>query len=165
LAEDAIARANWAERTVEWLSGPHGPGRDEIDPALRWYDLWRQHSADPDLLAFAESRALAYEERMTRAEAGESTEAADTKIEGSDSAYNRRFSELVDAHVPTLTLADLPRIKDGGASLARSKSIHTLLARYRALDLEVRVYEDTLSEMAMDWDQYVETESERRRGK
>jgi len=40
-----------------------------------------------------------------------------------------------------------------------------LLRRYRTLDMELRVFEETLAEVARGWDEFIQDEIDRRRDK
>jgi hypothetical protein len=52
-----------------------------------------------------------------------------------------------------------------GVALSRAKSQGALFARYRTLDMELRVFEETLADIAIAWDKHVEDEVDRIRGK
>jgi hypothetical protein len=160
LTDDIAGRVAWANSMVDWLSSGEGPGRDEIEPGLRWNDFWRQHGDDPDFLQLDEARSEAYERAFA-----EKSEELDAAARDAEAAYLEHFRNLMSAHQPSLSLKDLPRLARRGAALSNAKTQGALFGRYRGLDAELRVFEETLGDLAIGWDRAVEEESERRRGK
>lgn len=67
--------------------------------------------------------------------------------------------------MPAVSLASLPRLNKRGAGLHQAKRIGTLLSRYRTLDMELRVFEKALADVAIGWDEHVQAEVDRARGK
>lgn len=51
-----------------------------------------------------------------------------------------------------------------GPGLRQAKKIGSLLGRYRTLDMEVRVFEEALAEVAIGWDKHVQSEVDRSLG-
>jgi hypothetical protein len=163
LGGDIHERIEWAQSMLDWLSGSEGPGRDKIEPALHWHEFWRDRGADPEWLELDEARAVLWSEYM---EAGdEAKDALTESMRAANEAYEARWRELMSAHRPKLALSDLPKLDARGAALGSAKDHGALLARYLDLDLEVRVFEETLLEIATGWERAVEAEEDRRRGK
>jgi hypothetical protein len=159
-ARDIARRVGWADSMVMWLGGSQGPGVDQIEPGLRWNEFWRRHGDDPKFLRVSEARAVAWE-RIT----DERSEDIDAAARATDEAHNDCFRALMSEFKPTLSLSDLPRLRKRGAALRNARTLGPLLARYRTIDTELRVFEETLGDLAIGWDRAVEEESERRRGK
>ena len=162
LASDVETRVRWAESMIDWLSGWEGPGREHIEPALLWSDFWRQHGDDPELVALDTRRIAAREKRL--GDDAEPTEAWREEVRQCDEAYVARLHELRSKHKPEASLNGLPQLRKRGIGLRQAKNIGTLLGRYRTLDMELRVFEEALAEVAIGWDQHVERESDRARG-
>lgn len=161
LASDIEARVRWAESMVEWLSSWQGPGREHIEPALRWTDFWRQHGGDPELVALDTRRRSAFEQARDEDEKERWRE----EIRQCEDAYVARLGHLRLAHQPAVSLDALPRLGKRGAGLRQAKNVGTLLGRYRTLDMDLRVFEEALAEVAIGWDQHVESEVDHSRGK
>jgi hypothetical protein len=159
-AEDIAMRVAWANSMVVWLGGREGPGKDEIEPGLRWYDFWRQHGDDPELVELDEARADAYEAAMG-AKSGE----LDAAARDAEAKYLAHFQKLMAEHRPVLSLEDLPRLGKLGAALRNAKGQGSLFVRYLKIDLELRVFEETFAELAIGWDRAVQAEEDRRSGK
>jgi hypothetical protein len=160
-AEDIATRVAWANSIVAWLGGREGPGKDEIEPGLRWYDFWRQHGDDPELLQLDEARAEAYEAAM-----GAKSDELDAAARDAEAKYVTHFQKLMAEHrPPALSLEDLPRLAKRGAALRNAKTTGSLFVRYLKIDLELRVFEETFAELAFGWDRAVQEEEDRRRGK
>jgi hypothetical protein len=164
LADDIRTRIFWAESMIEWLSGPQGPGRDQIEPALAWHDFWRQHGDNPELVSLDAERASTYERVWTDADR-DLSESERQRIDAAEQAYAAKFSELLAAHRSSLRIADLRQLARRGAGLTQAANPGTLLARYRGLDMDVRLFEETLAEMAEGWEEHVQHEVDRLRGK
>jgi hypothetical protein len=148
---------------VEWLSSWEGPGREHIEPALRWSDFWRQHGDDPELVALDTARRSARDEAPD--EDGEAPRSWREDIQRRDEAYVARLRELHENYVPAVSLEALPQLRRRGAGLRQAKTIGALLNRYRTLDMDLRVFEEALAEAAIGWDKHVESEVDRARGK
>jgi hypothetical protein len=163
LASDIDARVQWAESMVEWLSSSHGPGRDHIEPALQWNDFWRQHGDDPDLVALDTRRRSAFEQAADGDE--DAMESWRDEIRRCEEAYIARLGHLHATYAPAVSLRALPQLRRRGAGLRQAKRMGPLLSRYRTLDMEVRVFEEALAEVATGWDEHVQSEVDRARGK
>lgn len=162
LAADIERRVSWAESMVEWLSGWEGPGLEHIEPSLRWSDFWRQHGNDPELVALDTQRREAFERAVDTDD--DAMASLREEIRQAEEAYVAHLRDLQRAYGPTLSLGDLPQLKKRGAGLRQAKNMGALLNRYRTLDMELRVFEEALAEIAIGWDEYVEAESDRARG-
>jgi hypothetical protein len=163
LASDIEARVQWAESMVEWLSSWQGPGREHIDPALRWSDFWRQHGSDPELVALDTQRRAAFERAVDERDEV-AMEALREEVRRTEEAYAAHFRHLLATHAAALSVADLPLLRKRGARLRQAKNVSALLTRYRTLDMELRVFEEAFAEIAIEWDRFVESESDRARG-
>lgn len=163
LASDIEARVQWAESMIEWLSSWQGPGRESIEPALRWSDFWGRHGDDPELVALDTRRRSAFEQVVDAGD--DAMESLREDIRRCEDAYTARLRDLRLAYSPSVSLGGLPQLRKRGAGLRQAKNIGTLLTRYRTLDLELRVFEEALAEVAIGWDRHVESESDRARGK
>jgi hypothetical protein len=168
LADDIDTRIGWAEAMLDWLHGREGPGEDWINTALRWADMWRQYEADPQLLELDEKRAVLLAQRVETPEEDDdhavATDPEGDALRDTNEAYEARFREML-SHNTTLTLADIPKLRRAGSRLKTASTPHSLLARYRKLDIDIDIYETVLRDMAIGWDRYVEEESDRRRGR
>jgi hypothetical protein len=162
LASDIEARVQRAESMVEWLSSWQGPGREHIDPALRWHDFWRQHGDDPDLVALDARRRSAFEQGPRDEDALDSWR---EEIRRCEEAYVARLRDLHATHVPAVSISALPQLRKRGAGLRQAKNISGLLGRYRTLDLELRVFEEAVAGVAIGWEEYIQSEVDRSRGK
>jgi hypothetical protein len=163
LASDIEARVGWAASMIEWLSGWNGPGRDHIEPALRWTDFWRQHGDDPQLIALDTDRRSALEQLVEADE--DARERLREEIRRCEQAHAARLQELRLGYKPSVSLGALPQLGKRGAGLRQAKTIGALLTRYRGLEMELRVFEEALAEVAIGWDQHVDREVDRARGK
>jgi len=163
LSADLRARIQWAASMLEWLASHEGPGREEIEPALHWHEFWREHGDDPEWLALDEARSVGWTEYMDAGD--DATEGLRESFQAADDAYTARWQALMTDHQPRLSLRDLPKLEARGRALAKAKDHGSLLARYLGLDLEIRIFEETLVELATGWERAVEAEEERRRGK
>jgi hypothetical protein len=163
LSGDIAARTEWAESMLAWLAGRQGPGPNKIAPALRWHEFWQQRGDDPELLECEEARAVAFSAYMD-ADESEREELAGP-YRAVDDAYEARIVTLMREFKPTLGLASLPQLAKRGEALTTVSDRGRLLGRYQQIDMDMRVVEDTLVEIAVGWDRAVEAESERRRGK
>lgn len=163
LASDIEERVRWAESMIEWLSSWEGPGPEHIEPALRWTNFWRQHADDPELVALDTRRRSVFEQLLDSD--GDATESRREELRQCEDAYTARLDHLYAAHAPSVSPDDLPRLRKRGAGLRQAKNIGTLLGRYRTLDLELRVFEEALAEVATGWDENVQREVDRSRGK
>lgn len=160
LVGDIAKRVAWANAMVAWLASRAGPGEAEIDPGLAWNDFWRKHGDDTELIALDQARSETWERLME-------TDSAKARVsmQRAESAYLGRLVTLMENHKPAIQLADLPRLAKRGVALSRAKSQGALFARYRTLDMELRVFEETLADIAIAWDKHVEDEVDRIRGK
>jgi hypothetical protein len=163
LASDIEQRVEWAESMVEWLSSWQGPGRDHIEPALRWHDFWRQHGDDPELVALDAHRRSAFEQADDRDE--DALASWRREIGRCEEAYAARLHLLHAAHVPAVSLSALPQLRKRGSGLRQAKKMGALLGRYRTLDMEMRVFEEALAGVAIGWDEHVQSVVDRSRGK
>lgn len=161
LASDIEARVRWSESMVEWLSSWQGPGREHIEPALRWTDFWRQHGDDPDLVALDSLRRSVFEQGGDE----DANETRREEIRQCEDAYLARLCHLRLAHQPAVLLDGLPALGRRGRGLRQAKDAGALLSRYRTLDMELGVFEEALADVAIGWDGHVQSEVDRARGK
>lgn len=161
LATDIEARVRWSESMVEWLSSRQGPGREHIEPALRWTDFWRQHGDDPELIALDAQRRSAFDQARDE----DANDHWREQIRQCEDAYVARLRHLRHAHQPSVLLDGLPALGRRGRGLRQAKHIGALLSRYRTLDMELGVFEEVLADAATGWDEYVQSEVDRARGK
>jgi hypothetical protein len=164
LADDIDSRAGWAESMIEWLSGFEGPGAQAIEPSLHWHEFWDTNGGDPRLLELADESAkhsaalLDTNDQGEKARLGALLRAVDEKRTG-------HFRSLYSAFTPTLGLSSLPKLRRRGRALAELRQPGRLLARYRTVDEQMRVFEDTMADAAIGWDRHVSEEEDRIRGK
>jgi hypothetical protein len=163
LAADVETRVRCAEAMVEWLCSWEGPGRDQIEPALLMTDFWRQHGADPDLVALDTRRRSMFDEPWPRD--SDAVQKRREEVHRRDEDYMERLNALHGGFRPAVSLGGLPSLRRRGAALRQAKKIGALLARYRTIDMELQVFEDALAEVASGWDRYVQSEIDRARGK
>lgn len=164
LIADIDRRVEWAKSMIEWLSGHEGPGPEEIEPALQWNDFWRQHGPDPLLVELDTKRRNAWD-HVLDASSDDLAESDRAEIQVHEDLYLARLRELQVSFTPAVTLDGLPGIAQRGRRLRSAGDTGSLFAGYRTLDMDLRVFEETLAGVAVSWDEYVQSEIDRRRGK
>jgi hypothetical protein len=164
LADDIDSRVAWAESMVEWLSGFEGPGAEQIEPSLHWHEFWDTHGGDPRLLELADEVT---EHSAALLDTEDETEQArlNELLRELDEKRTAHFRSVYGAFTPTLGLSSLPKLRRRGRALAELRQPGRLLARYRTVDEQTRVFEDTLADVAIGWDRHVSEEVDRARGK
>jgi hypothetical protein len=161
LAEDLADRSAAVENELASLRRD-GLEDTDLDKMLRAAQLQAVHGADDELVRLQDEQASMLHALQA------SDEVADRdreRFQENEGAQSRRMTEL-DAQFDQEVELDTPaKIRKRGHRLTTTRTVATLLQRYQPLDEQLQVMEDAVEWMAIEWDRYVQMQTDIARGK
>jgi hypothetical protein len=161
LSSDIVDRSQWAEEMIETLVRDGYP-RERIPSVLAEADSWQAIEADEEIVRLenevADLRASRWNDNHPESSFKKEAELME--------ARNKRVWALrARATTPSLEIDDIPRLRHQGSDLSDAENLGTLFNRYRKLDDEIEKIEQALEQLAIGWDQHLQQELDRIRGK
>lgn len=154
LSDDLLWRTAWAEEMFGHLAGEVGD-QDRLLASIHWQEAWDGFGHDPELLRLSSE--------IAQLEAG--PERDYEQIAQQYEQRNDRVRQLMADTQPQFELAEISRIADLAQRLRTARNAGSLLDRYEQLDRRIETIERLLDGAAISWDQHVQEETDRLRGK
>jgi hypothetical protein len=161
LAEDLEFRVQEVEEHISYLS--EVPGK--IEEHLEWMAFWASHREDAELMRLKDARD-AFLRDLWNMEGEEVAPELHKKEVQVAEAYNKRFAELWKTRGTTKgTLNSIADIRKVAKRLPMKRSSASILQAYRQADEELSGIERYIDEAVAAYDEAVNQEIDRRRGK
>jgi hypothetical protein len=161
LSADLIERASWAEEMIEAV-GKEGLDRKRVEEVLAQARAWKEIETDEEIIRLEDEIATGKTSRY----GGEISADASFKREAElMKARNERVFKLMKTEGSPITVDDIASIGRLGSRLENAKNLGSLFERYRKIDDEAEEIERILEEMAIGWDEHIQQEVDRARGK
>jgi hypothetical protein len=164
LAEDLEFRVQEVEEHISYLS--EVPGK--IEEHLEWMAFWASHREDAELMRLKDARDAFLRDLWNRwnMEGEEVAPELHKKEVQVSEAYNKRFTELWKTRGTTKgTLNSIADIRKVAKRLPMKRSSASILQAYRQADEELSGIERYIDEAVAAYDEAVNQEIDRRRGK
>lgn len=157
---DIVNRSCWADEMIESIVRDGFP-RERVAAALGESEFWTKIEADEEVVRLENEVA---DVRATRSDDG-FTESSYKREAELMEARNERIWSLQRKSTPSLKVSDIRRLRHFGSGLTNAKDLGALFKRYRKLDDEMEQIEQVLEHLAIGWDQHLQEELDRIRGK
>ena len=162
LIQDVDARAAAVQSTLGKLSGL-GFSREIQREFIQATFLWAAYRADPDLVRLQDEHDALMRGAATKSDA-ELAEIAQTYA-ANEAAAQRRRDELSEGFRPPATISTATTIIRSARRLDAAPNTAALLERYQALDERLRLLEQCVARVDLEFDRMLERASDRARGK
>jgi len=160
LSSDIVDRSRWAEEMIESVVRDGFP-RERIATALSDGKSWERIEGDEEIVRLENEAADIHTARSAGGFTGDSYRQEAELME----ARNKRVWLLRGELIPTIATDDISRLGRLGSRLTTAKDLGALFNRYRKLDDEMEQIERILEHLAIGWDQHLQEELDRFRGK
>jgi len=160
LISDIDDRSRWAEEMIESVICD-GLSRERVATALSDAEPWEKIEVDEEIVRLEDEAADIRASRHT----GDFTADSHRKEAELMEARNKRIWLLRGEISSSIEIDDISRLRHLGSRLTTAKNLGALFDRYRKLDDEMEQIERILEHLAIGWDQHLQEELDRIRGK
>jgi hypothetical protein len=162
LIKDIEDRSGVVQATLDNLSRL-GLSRDTQREFMHATFLWAAYRADPELVRLGDEHHALARGTGNRSE-GELARIAPAYA-ANKTATQRRRDELSEGFSPPVTIATATTVTRSARRLASAPDTAALLQRYQSLDERLRLLEQCVTRVDMEFDRMLERASDRARGK
>lgn len=164
LADDLVRRADDADRSREDLVR-QGLVAALHAALLRAAELRHHHRADPELVRLQDEASDAMGRLIEERSDDVDVAALQARYREAEAGQRERIVQLDTVFRPKLDLATANSTRKAAGRLRQVRDLDRLLARYETHDARLRLLEDCLAWIDREWDRFLSTEDEIRRGK
>lgn len=161
LSTDLTRRSRWAEEMIDAVVA-EGLARERVEAILAEARAWTEIEADSEVVRLENEVAREKAARYTGEGFDQDSYAREAELM---EARNRRIFELIGRRRESIGFGDITEIGRLGSRLVNARNLGSLFARYRELDRRMEELEGILEAMAIGWDDHVQQEVDRARGK